>query len=67
MTWSRDKRLAKLERRRSPEAEIVLVWCDMDETPDQAMARRFPDGVPPGTHVRIIRWLRSDEAPPAPC
>lgn len=65
MTLSREKRLAKLERRRSPEPEVVIVWCDRTDTPEQAIARRFPKGVPPGTRPLTVRWLRPGEVPPA--
>ena len=61
MSGSRDRRLAKLERHRPEAGGIVLVWCDEDETEAQAIARDFPDGVPPGVPPRIIQWLRPGE------
>ena len=61
MTSSRDKRLAKLEKHRSPEPKPVMVWCGRNDTPEQAIARRFPDGVPPGTRIIRFRWLRRGE------
>ena len=62
MNRSQDRRLAKLERHRPEAGGIVLVWCDEDETEAQAIARDFPDGVPPGVQPRMIRWLRPGEA-----
>jgi hypothetical protein len=62
MTEGRHRRLAKLERRRPAAGGIVLVWCEEDETEEQAIARDFPDGVPSGVQPRIIRWLRPGEA-----
>jgi hypothetical protein len=66
MSGSRDMRLAKLERRRPAAGGIVLVWCLEDETSEEAIARDFPDGVPPGVQPRIIRWLRPGETAPSP-
>jgi hypothetical protein len=62
MNGGRERRLTKLERRRSAADGIVLVWCDEDETEAQAIARDFPNGVPPGVQPRMIRWLRPGEA-----
>jgi hypothetical protein len=63
MNEGRHRRLAKLERRQPPADGIVFVWCGENETEAQAIARDFPDGVPPGVQPRIIRWLRPGEAP----
>jgi hypothetical protein len=63
MNASQDRRLAKLERRRPGAGGIVLVWCEEDETEAQAIARDFPDGVPPRVQPRVVRWLRPGEAP----
>ena len=62
MNGGQDRRLAKLERRRPAAGGFVLVWCEEDETEAQAIARDFPDGVPPRVQPRIIRWLRPGEA-----
>jgi len=61
MNRSQNRRLAKLERRSPAGARMVLVWCRQNETAEQAIARDFPDGVPPGVQPRIIRWLRPGE------
>ena len=63
MNGAQDRRLAKLERRQPPADGIVFVWCGENETEAQAIARDFPDGVPPGVQPRIIRWLRPGETP----
>jgi hypothetical protein len=55
VTESRRKRLAKLELNRRPAAEVLIVWWDREkETQAQAIARRFPDGAPPGVRLIII-------------
>jgi hypothetical protein len=66
MSGSRDRRLAKLERRRPAAGGIVLVWRVENETEEEAIARDFPHGVPPGVQPRIIRWLRPGETAPSP-
>jgi hypothetical protein len=66
MSWSRDRRLAKLERRRPAAGGMVLVWRVEGESEEEAIARDFPNGVPPGVQPRIIRWLRPGETAPSP-
>ena len=74
MTLGRDRRLARLERRRRRK-QIALVWYDPSrETAEQARARQHPEGVPAGARLVYITWLgQSDEtepaagAGPAPC
>jgi hypothetical protein len=65
MSGSRQKRLAKLERKRRPAERGVLLWYDAArETAEQATARRFPEGVPPGVRLHIFRWLTKGESVP---
>ena len=63
MSGNRDKRLGKLERKRRPAGETFIVWRDRarGETQEQAIARRFPDGVPPGAQIIHIGWLTDDD------
>ena len=62
MSGSREKRLAKLERKRQPKESTVLVWYDAEEeTSEQAIAQRFPEGVPPGTRLIVLRWLTAED------
>jgi hypothetical protein len=52
-------RLARLEQAVSPR-ETVHVWAD-PETVDQAIAARFPEGVPNGVTVMVYRWADADQ------
>jgi hypothetical protein len=67
MNASRDRRLArleqaKLEQDRPPAAAILYVWRDAGiESAKQAIARRFPKGVPAGTRLVICSWQSDDE------
>ena len=50
-------RLEALER--SPEAmRAVMVWRDAQagETTEQAIAKRYPEGVPAGAPVYVLEW-----------
>ena len=62
MSGNKDKRLAKLERKRPP-ARLVIVWRDRATgwTPEEAIARRFPDGVPPGAEIILFSWMLPGE------
>ena len=56
MSLGRDRRLARLERRRGKK-KIALVWYDPSrETAAQARARRYPEGVPAGARLIYISW-----------
>jgi len=61
------KRLAKLERKRQPACETFYVWINTltRETRAQAIARCFPDGVPQGAKLVILRWLTDEDPDPA--
>jgi hypothetical protein len=62
-----EKRLAKLERKRQPAGRNYHVFLDtrVKETRAQAIARHFPDGVPPGGQVVFLRWLTDEDPVPA--
>ena len=57
-----ERRLARLEQAVSPR-ETVHVWAGADagETADQAIAARFPEGVPDGVTVVVYRWADADQ------
>jgi len=66
MSGSRDKRLAKLERKRQPAGETFIVWLDREAgwTEEEAIARRFPEGEPPGAKIILLSWLTADDRKP---
>jgi hypothetical protein len=67
MNETRQKRIAKLLRKRRPAERTVLLWYDAErETGERAIARRFPKGVPPRMRLLILRWLTEDESESAP-
>jgi hypothetical protein len=52
------RRIAKLEQ----ETLVTLrayAWRDPGQTADEAVAARYPEGVPPGVDVSMIGWLES--------
>jgi hypothetical protein len=63
MSGNRDKRLAKLERKRRPAGETFIVWRDRAKgwTEEEAIARRFPEGVPRGAQIVLFSWLTEDD------
>jgi hypothetical protein len=72
MNASRDRRLARLEQAkreqarleqdRRPAAAILYVWRDAGiESAKKAIARRCPQGVPPGARLVICSWQAEDE------
>jgi hypothetical protein len=62
MNGSRDRRLAKLEQHRRPAPRILHVWRDAPmESAKQAIARRFPKGVPAGARLVICSWQFDDK------
>ena len=62
MSGNRDKRLAKLERKRRP-LRIVFVRQDREAgwTVEEAIARAYPEGPPPGVEIRILAWMTEDD------
>jgi hypothetical protein len=62
MNSNRDRRLAKLEQHRRPAARILYVWRNAPmESAEEAIARRFPAGVPAGAHLVICSWQVAGE------
>jgi hypothetical protein len=65
MNGGRDKRLAKLERHRRPPARTFYVWRNAPtESAKEAIARRFPEGIPPGARLVICSWQVANEPIP---
>jgi hypothetical protein len=64
MSGNKNKRLAKLERKRQPAGETFMVWRDRAKgwTQEEALARRFPDGVPPGAKIIMFSWMLPGES-----
>jgi hypothetical protein len=52
-----EQRVAKLEQATRGGASLYA-WAEADETPEQAIARQYPDGTPEGATVTVLR--RSD-------
>ncbi len=63
MSGNKDKRLAKLERKR-PTGQTFIVWLDRAAgwTAEEAIARRFPDGEPPGAKIILVSWMLPGES-----
>jgi hypothetical protein len=57
MSRGQDKRIAKLERKRRP-AKIIMIWQDREKgwTQEEAIARAYPEGVPPGAQIMLLSW-----------
>ena len=58
MPSSLNRRLTRLEDTDAHDSQIFL-WREMGQTHEEAVAARFPDGVPPGLRVMVIGWEES--------
>jgi hypothetical protein len=62
MNASRDRRIARLERAKleregRPAANVFYVWRNAPtESAEEAIARRFPDGLPKDAQLVICSW-----------
>lgn len=55
-----------MERDRRSAGKTFIVWLYAGtETREQAIARRFPAGVPAGARLIVVSWMSGDEPPPA--
>jgi len=52
------RRLASLESTEAYTSQ-AFIWREIGQTPEQAIAARFPEGVPPDIRVTIIGWQES--------
>ena len=63
MTTDRDKRISKLESKRSSRAKVIIAWRDAaKESADEAIARRFPKGVPANANLVVCSWQNELDA-----
>ena len=63
MSGNKDKRLEKLERKGQPKPRLVTVWRDRAKgwSREEAIARRYPEGVPEGVEIMLFSWLLPGE------
>ena len=40
----------------------MWIWWHERQTKEQAIAERYPEGVPEGAEITFLTWMRSDEA-----
>jgi hypothetical protein len=57
-----DRRLSALERVGGVANQIVLVWCEHGQTKDEALASRFPQGVPDSVRPLVLSWMTPEMA-----
>jgi len=55
MSINLERRLGRLETA-SALRKLFVIWQDFDQTPEEATAARFPDGVPEGSEVMFVGW-----------
>jgi hypothetical protein len=61
MVSNLDRRLSKIEAVEFPKTRIII-WLDDKQTPEEAVAARFPDGVPDDAAINLLRWSTEPEA-----
>jgi hypothetical protein len=52
-----DRRLRQLEEVASPSRLPTLIWREIGQTAEQAIAARFPDGIPTNVLPVVLSWL----------
>jgi hypothetical protein len=57
-----DRRLSALERVGGGAIQTVLVCCEHGQTKDEALASRFPQGVPASVRPIVLSWMTPDMA-----
>jgi hypothetical protein len=60
-----DSRLRRLETRNVVKA-LAFVFRAPGETTEQAVAARYPEGLPADSTLVILRWLESSDEVPTP-
>ena len=55
------RRLEQLERKIAPQAPDRLLWCGMDETPEQVTERYYAENFGGTERLLILRWQRPGE------
>ena len=57
MSSARDKRISRLEQKRRPRTKVIVAWRNTpEESDEQAIARRCPNGVPANASLVICSW-----------
>jgi hypothetical protein len=57
-----DRRLSALERVGGGAMQTILVCCERGQTEDQALASRFPQGVPASVLPIVLSWMTPEMA-----
>jgi hypothetical protein len=57
-----DRRLSALERVGGGVMQTILVWCERGQTKEQALASRFPQGVPANVRPLVLSWMTPEMA-----
>ena len=58
MASNLNRRVTRLEEIESYAGQVFL-WREVGQTYEEALAARFPEGVPPGVRVLVIGWEES--------
>jgi len=53
------RRLSSLENKDHYVSQ-AFIWREVGQTHEQAVAERFPEGVPPGVEAMVIGWQEPD-------
>ena len=57
MNASHDRRIARLEQKRRPAANVFYVWRNAPmESAEEAIARTFPHGLPADARLVVCSW-----------
>ena len=52
-----ERRLAKLEGSGRRDGRLAIVCRDAGQTEAEAIAARYPDGLPRGSRLMVISWM----------
>ena len=61
MSNNLERRLARLETQTVPRKR-VFIWRDVGQSPEEAVAARFPHGVPDNVEPVILGWAEPEES-----
>jgi hypothetical protein len=61
MSKNLERRLARLETQTAPR-ERVFIWQSVGQSPGEAVAARFPHGVPDKVEPVILGWAEPEES-----
>jgi hypothetical protein len=57
-----DRRVRQLEHAKEGPLRTVMVWRGLDQTNEEAIASRFPNGVPADLSPVVIGWMTPEMA-----